>query len=119
MLLRFSRARGICVVCGERKTGATGLWLRLFCFAKLRESEAAACAFETMARLFRGPGQHAHGVVAVTQNIVAGRQAMLGAVNLHLIELLDIKLVIANYAPVVSRGIHREARRQCAIGAND
>ena len=81
--------------------------------------ETAACSLESMAGLFRGPGQHAHGVVAVTQNIVAGRQAMLGAVNLHLIELLDIKLVIANYAPVVSRGIHREARRQCAIGAND
>ena len=44
---------------------------------------------------------------------------MLRALHLHLIQLLHVKLVIANRAPVVRRRIHREARRQRAIGAND
>jgi hypothetical protein len=87
--------------------------------AKLGELEAAAYALESMAGLFRRPGQHAHRVVAVTQDVVAGRETMLGAIDLHFIKLLDIKLVIADYAPIVRRRVHRETRRQRAIGAND
>lgn len=88
-------------------------------FNKASQSEAAAYALETVARLFRRPGQYPHSVVAVTQNVVARRQAMLGAIYLHFIKLRDIKLVIADDTPVMGRRIHREARRQRSIGTND
>ena len=81
--------------------------------------EAAACAFESVPGLLRRPGQHAHRVVAVAENVVAGRKTMLRAIYLHLVELLDVKLVIAHHAPVVRRGIHRETRRQRTVRAND
>ena len=44
---------------------------------------------------------------------------MLGAIDLHLVELLDVELVVADHAPVVRRRVHREARRQRAVRAND
>lgn len=69
--------------------------------------------------LLQTPGYHAHVVVAVAQDVVTCREAMLRAFLLHLIKLLHIKLMVANCAPIVCRGIHREAWREGTIGAND
>ena len=63
--------------------------------------EAAAGSSKSMQRLGQTPLDHPHVIVAVTKNVVAGREAMLGAIHLHVIELLHIKLVIAHHSPVV------------------
>lgn len=69
--------------------------------------------------LLQTPGNHAHIVVAVTQDVVTSREAMLRAFLLHLIELLHIKLMVSDRSPIVRRRIHREAGGEGAIGAND
>ena len=58
------------------------------------------------------PANHARGVVAVPKDVVTGRQAMLRTLLLHLVELLHVKLVIADDAPLVSGRVHRETRRE-------
>ena len=54
-----------------------------------------------MARLFQTPGDDAHVVVAVAEDVVARRQAVLGALLLHFIELFHIEVVRADRSPVV------------------
>src|SRR5437763_3159301 len=76
-------------------------------------------SLETMHCLLQGPLQHALGVVAVSENVIAGRQTMRRALFLHLVQLGVIELWILNRAPVVRRRVHREARRQSPVRAND
>ena len=54
-----------------------------------------------MQRLLQPPADDAHVVVAVTENVVARRETVLRAFNFHLIQLLHIKLVVADCAPIV------------------
>ena len=58
------------------------------------------------------PVQYAGRVITVTKNVVTGRQAMRRTLALHFVELLRVELVIADDAPIVRSGIHRETRRQ-------
>ena len=58
---------------------------------------------EPVLRLLTDPCQHTHRVIAVAQDVVTGRQAVLGTVLLHLVQLLHIELVIPNNSPVVGR----------------
>src|ERR1051325_10084103 len=88
-------------------------------YRTMQTLEAAARTFESMARLLGGPGQHSHRVIAVTEYVIARRKTVLGAIDFHLVKLLHIKLVIAHYAPVMRRRIHRETRRERTVGANN
>lgn len=74
---------------------------------------------ESTLRRLRDPTEDARRVVAVTEDVVTGRQTMLGAFNLHFVELLHIKLVIADNAPIVGGRIHRETRSETAIRADN
>jgi hypothetical protein len=47
------------------------------------------------------PVQHASRIVAVTKDIVTGRQTMLRTLGFHLVELFYVELVIADDAPIV------------------
>ena len=67
----------------------------------------------------RNPTEDALGVVAITQDVVTGRETMLRAFDLHFVELLHVKLVIADNAPIVCSRIHRKTRSEAAIGADD
>ena len=72
-----------------------------------------------MQRLLKSPGNHAHVVVAITENVITGRQAMRGALLLHLVELFRVKLMIADDTPIVRCRVHGEAWRQRAVSSND
>src|SRR5437588_12245314 len=76
-------------------------------------------AAEAVYRLARDPFQHALGVVAVGEYVVACRETVLRALLLHLVELLTVELRVLNRAPVVRRGVHGEAGRERAVGAYD
>ena len=56
----------------------------------------------TLGRL-HNPAQHALRVVAVAEDVVAGRKAVLRTLHFHRIELLHVKLVIADDAPIMRR----------------
>src|SRR6266403_6260379 len=81
--------------------------------------EAAGRSLESVHSLLGGPGHHPQGVVAIAENVIAGREAMLGAIDLHLVKLLDVELVSSDHTPIMRRRIHRETRRQGAVRAND
>src|SRR6267142_361664 len=83
------------------------------------ELEAAGRSLESMHRLLGGPGHHPQGVIAVAENVIAGRKTMLGAFDFHLVQLFDFELVIPDHAPIVRRRIHGEAGRQRAIRPDD
>src|SRR6185369_16219963 len=85
---------------------------------ELVKSEALDAAEATLRRL-HDPTDHAGGVVAITEDVITRRQTMLRALALHLIELLHVKLVIADDAPIVCRGVHRETRSKRSIRSND
>ena len=91
----------------------------VFSLDNLRCLETSARAFESVPGLLGRPGQHAHRVVAIAENVVTRRKAMLRAIYLHLVELLHIKFVSSHHTPVMGRGIHREARSQRTVSAND
>ena len=65
------------------------------------------------------PVQHARRVVTVTKDVVTGRQAMLRTLGLHFVKLFHVELVIADDAPIVRSGIHREARRKGTVRADN
>ena len=67
-------------------------------------------ASESALRRLHDPADHAGGVVAVAEDVVTGRQTMLRTLLLHLVELLHVKLVIADDAPIVRGRVHRETR---------
>src|SRR2546421_7211520 len=103
---------GLCCPTGARRT--------------FRSRARAGClldrvyrAAEAVQRLARDPLQHALGVVAVGEDVVAGRKTVLRALLLHLVELLNVELRVLNRAPVVRRRVHREAGRERAVGAYD
>src|SRR5580698_54734 len=58
-------------------------------------------------------------VVAPTQDVIQCRKAMGLAGFLLMIKLLGFELVIADDAPVVACGVHREAGSERSIDAND
>ena len=58
-------------------------------------------------------------VVAPAENVVQRRKTVGLAGFLLVVELLGIELMISDYAPVVARGVHREAGRECTIDPDD
>ena len=74
---------------------------------------------ESVTGCLQDPTQNASCVVTVTQYVITRRKTMLGAIYLHLIELLHVKLVSSHHAPVMSRGIHWEAGSERTVSAND
>ena len=81
--------------------------LCLLCFFVAKFLETLDASKPSLGRL-HDPTDHAGGVVAVTKDVVTSRQAMLRALTLHLIELLHVKLVIADDAPIMCSRVHRE-----------
>lgn len=88
-------------------------------FFRSIELETTAGALESMQCLGQAPLDYAQVVVAVAEDVVAGRETMLGAIDLHIIELRNVKLVVSNHTPVVRRRIHREAWRKRTIRSDD
>ena len=76
-------------------------------------------SLETVSQLFEEVLNHALVVVAPAEDVIQRREAMRLAALLLMIELLCIKLVAAGYAPVIARRVHRKARRQSPIDADD
>src|SRR2546423_9972233 len=76
-------------------------------------------AAEAVHRLARDPLEDALGVVAVGEDVVAGRKTVLRALLLHLVELLMVELRVLNRAPVVRRRVHGKAGRERAVGPYD
>ena len=93
------------------------LTVRLSWSESLVESEAVAGALKPMQRLFDAPADRAHVVVAITKNVVAGRETVHGAFDLHLVELPHVELVIADSSPVMrwrsASGNTAQANRRC------
>ena len=58
-------------------------------------------SFEAVHGLLQSPLQHALGVIAVSQDVVARREAMLRAFLLHLVQLFMLELRVLDGAPVV------------------
>ena len=85
----------------------------------LKPLETAARALESVPGLLGCPGQHAHRVVAIAENVITRRKTMLGAIYLHLVELLHVKLVSSYHAPIMRRRIHREAWGKCTVSTDD
>ena len=85
----------------------------------LKRLETSARALKSVSRLLGCPGQYAHRVVAITENVITRRKTMLGAIYLHLVELLHVKLMSSYHAPVMRRGIHREAWSQRTVSTNN
>jgi len=81
--------------------------------------EAVGRAFEAVHCLLQAPRNHTKIVVAVAEDVVASRKTVRRAFLLHLVELFDLELVIADGAPVVRRRVHREAGRERAVGADN
>jgi len=88
-----------------------GFWLSLL--------NRVGRSLEAMHCLFQGPLQHPLGVVAVSENVVAGRQAVRRALFLHLVQLGVVELWILNCAPIMGCRVHGEARREGPVRAND
>src|SRR5581483_4007427 len=86
-----------------------------------------ALVFETSSATLQLIGNHllpnplddARVVIAIAEVVVEGREAMSLACGLHLLQLLLIKFWIVDVSPIETRGIHRKARRDRAVGAND
>ena len=72
-----------------------------------------------MACLLKQPLHYAGGVVAVRHVVAQGREAVGLATLLHFGELFQIELLILDCAPIVFGVIHREARSEGAVGADD
>ena len=72
-----------------------------------------------MACLLQEPLHYAGGVVAVRHVVAQGREAVGLATLLHFGELFQIELLILDCAPIVFGVIHREARSEGAVGADD
>src|SRR5260370_36337280 len=81
--------------------------------------EASGCALKYGSRVLKDPLHYARDVVTVRHIIPKCGEAMWLAPLLHFGELLEIELLILDRAPVVFRVIHREARRECPVRAND
>lgn len=65
------------------------------------------------------PTEDTRRVVAIAEDVITSRQAMLGALDLHLVELFHVKLVIADHTPIVRGRVHRETRRETAVRADN
>src|SRR5882762_10289712 len=72
--------------------------------------EASRCSFEPVHCLLQRPLDYAGVVIAIAKDVVACRETVLRALDLHLIELLNVELVVFDRSPVVRRGIHWETR---------
>src|SRR5437016_11891963 len=66
--------------------------------------------------VFEDPANDAAVVVDVTHDVVQRREAVQLAFFLHFTELVLVEFRLAHNAPIVSRGVHREAGSQGSIG---
>src|SRR5215510_7949986 len=66
-------------------------------------------------RLFDNPAKDCLIVIVVSEHILAGREAVMHALLLHLIQLVEVKLLILDGPPIDGRGIHREAGGERAV----
>src|SRR6516225_7227373 len=81
--------------------------------------ETASDTLETVACLLKEPLHHAGHVIAVSDVVAEGREAMGLTSLLHCGKLLEIEFVVFDRAPIVVGVVHREARRKSAVGADD
>src|SRR6267143_4423743 len=96
-----------------------------------RRSQTAATVFrpslfdsslrggETRFRVSQDPPDHASVVVHVADDVIQRGEAMQFALLLHFAELMFIELRLSDDAPVVSRGVHGEARRERTVRPDD
>src|SRR5215472_19311652 len=81
--------------------------------------KASCCSLETVARLFQEPLHHASDIVTIGHVVAERGEALRFAALLHLVELLNIELLVLDGAPIVGCVVHREARRECSVGSDD
>jgi hypothetical protein len=76
-----------------------------------KSSEAAGHTLKSMGSLLQGPLDDPGIVVAETQVMIQGREAMGLARPLHFVKLRNVKSVVFNHSPIMRSGIHGEAGR--------
>src|SRR5262249_38729710 len=81
--------------------------------------KASTYALKSARSLLEHPFDYPGVVVAITQVMVERREAMLLALLLHVVELLDLEFMIPDDSPVVRRRIHRETGRNSPIDSDD
>src|ERR1700722_13239955 len=81
--------------------------------------ETTGDALEAVLRLLPQPLHHARDVVAIRDVIAESGKAVRLAAVFHFGKLLRVELLFADAAPIVFRVVHRETRRDRAIGADD
>jgi hypothetical protein len=72
-----------------------------------------------MAGLLRQPLHHSRDVVAVRHVVAERREAVRFAALFHFGQLFQVKFLLFNGAPVEFCVVHREARSERAVGADD
>src|ERR1700761_133586 len=76
-------------------------------------------SLESVGQLFEEVLDDALVVVAPAENVIQGRETVSLAALLLVIELLRIELVATHNPPVIVSRVHREARRQRSVDANN
>ena len=72
-----------------------------------------------MAGLLQQPLHHSSHVVAVRHVVAERREAVWFAALFHFGQLFQVKFLVFNCAPIEFRVVHRKARRERAVGADD
>src|SRR6185437_5465601 len=79
-----------------------------------------AChSLESMCKLLEKVLDHALVVVAPAQDVIQSREAIGLTALFLMIELTRFKLVVTDYAPVITCGVHGETWGERAVHAND
>ena len=81
--------------------------------------EASRCPFKPVHRLLQRPFNYPGVVIAIAKDIVACRETVLGALDLHLIELFNVELMVFDRSPVMRRGIHWKARCKSSVSPDN
>jgi hypothetical protein len=58
-------------------------------------------SFEAVHRLLQGPLQYPLGVIAISENVITGRETMLRAFKLHFVQLRLLEIRLLDRPPVV------------------
>lgn len=81
--------------------------------------KAANAALEPAFCVFPHPLDHSRVIVAISEIMVERGEAVLLASLLHSVQLVAVKCELVDIAPIVGRGIHREAGRHSTVRADD
>jgi hypothetical protein len=74
---------------------------------------------ESVRRLLENPTDGAGSVVAILQIMVKRGKAVPLAFHLHACKLMAVKIWVSGDSPILCGSIHREARSQRSVGANN